>query len=114
MILKEILKSKIHSATITKTVLEYSGSIGIDKVLLLKSNILPGEKVHVLNFRTGQRFETYVIEETEGSGDIVLYGPAAHCGEVGDKVIILSYVLVTDEEKITPKIVFVDDKNCPI
>ena len=112
-IFREMLKSKIHGATITKKELYYSGSIGIDKALLLKSDILPGEKVQVLNFNNGQRFETYVIEEEENSGIIALYGPAARLGEVKDKVCIISYVLVNDlkAHKIKPKVVIADKKN---
>lgn len=75
-IFRQLFKSKIHRATITKKELRYDGSIGIDKKLLLESDLLAGEKVQVLNFNNGKRFETYVIEEKENSGDIVLYGPA--------------------------------------
>jgi len=111
-----MLKSKIHMATITKTELNYQGSIGIDKALLEKSDILPNEKVEVLNFNNGVRFETYVIEEKENSGVISLYGPAARCGIVGDKIVIISYVLVSEEDlkELNPKIIFVDEKNKPL
>lgn len=111
--LREILKSKIHKATITKTELNYEGSIGIDKTLLLKSDMVPGEKVQVLNFNNGLRLETYVIEEKENSGIIALYGPAARCGVVGDEICILSYMLVSPEglEKVKPKMVVVDKDN---
>ena len=107
--LREILKSKIHNAKITKKELYYEGSIGIDKVLLLKSDILPGEKVQVLNFNNGARFQTYVIEEKEDSGIIALYGPAARCAEIGDRICILSYALINEREidKIKPKIILV-------
>jgi len=112
-ILRQVLKSKIHGASITKKKLYYDGSIGIDKALLLESNILPGEKVQVLNFNNGQRLETYVIEEERGSGIIALYGPASRCGEIGDKLCIISYVLVSDDEisKIETKTIFVDEDN---
>ena len=108
-----MLNSKIHRATITKKELHYSGSIGIDKVLLAASGIAVGEKVHVLNVNSGARFETYIIEEKKGSGNVVLYGPAARCGEVGDKIIVISYVLATPDEaaNIKPIVVFVDEKN---
>jgi len=98
MKLRQILKSKIHNVVITKTKLNYHGSIGIDKALLLKNDILPGEKVQVLNFDNGQRFETYVIEEKKNSRTIALYGPAARCGEIGDRICIISYALVSDDE----------------
>jgi len=112
-VFRQILKSKIHGAIITKKELYYSGSIGIDKALLLKSDMLPGEKVQVLNFNNGQRFETYIIEEKENSGIIALYGPAARCGEVGDKLCIVSYVLVSDDEigKTKEKILLVSENN---
>lgn len=108
-----MLKSKIHGAVITKKELHYNGSIGIDKILLLKSDMIPGEKVQVLNFNNGQRFETYIIEEKKNSGVIALYGPAARCGEIGDKICIISYVLATDDEisKLDQKVVFVDKDN---
>jgi len=111
--LRQVLKSKIHNAKITKKELYYGGSIGIDKALLLKSDILPDEKVQVLNFNNGARFQTYVIEEKENSGIIALYGPAARCAEIGDKICVLSYALVNDEEidKIKQKIIFVDKNN---
>jgi len=113
MILREFLKSKIHRAVITKTELNYKGSIGIDKAILIKSDIFPGEKVHVLNFRNGQRFETYIIEEKEDSGKVILYGPAARLAHTGDEVCVLSYVLVSNEEvgKIRPKIVELNHEN---
>lgn len=111
MVLREILKSKIQKATITKIELDYQGSIGIDKAILDKGDIVPGEKVQVLNFNNGQRLETYVIEEKKNSGIIALYGPAARHGQIGDKVCILSYVLVSDEAKIKPKLVLLDKEN---
>lgn len=112
-VFRQMFKSKIHGAKITKKELHYSGSIGIDKALLLKSDMLPGERVQVLNFNNGQRFETYIIEEKENSGTIALYGPAARLGEVGDKICILSYVLVSEDEvnKIENKIVSVSENN---
>ena len=106
-------KSKIQKATITRTQMDYAGSIGIDEELIKLADILPNEKVQVLNLNTGARFETYVIKEKAGSGTICLYGPAAHKGEVGQKVFIISYCLVEDKEapQVEPKIVCVDDKN---
>jgi len=92
-----MFKSKIHNAVITQKELHYAGSIGIDKHLMKESDLLPGEKVQVLNFNNGQRFETYVIEEAENSGTVALYGPAARLGEIGDKICILSYAFVKNE-----------------
>ena len=113
MRLREVIKSKIHKATITKTELEYSGSIGIDKTLLVKTDIAPGERVQVLNFNNGRRLETYVIEEEENSGIIALYGPAARCGNVGDEICIVSYLLITADEiaKIKEKVIILDKNN---
>jgi len=96
--LKKFCMAKIHRATIKKKDIEYKGSIGIDKALLGKSGILPDEMVLVLNYNNGVRFETYVIEEEEGSGLIALYGPAAKLGEIGDEVIIISSAYLTPQE----------------
>ncbi|OGX15008.1 MAG: aspartate 1-decarboxylase [Omnitrophica WOR_2 bacterium RBG_13_41_10] len=111
--LRQVLKSKIHNATVTKKELYYEGSIGIDKALLLKSNILPNEKVQVVNLNNGARLETYVIGEKENSGIIALYGPAARQGEVGDRICIILYGLAEDNEVklIKPQVILLDDKN---
>ena len=113
MRLRQVMKSKIQKATITKTELDYNGSIGIDKLLLIESNIAAGERVQVLNFNNGNRFETYVIEEEKASGIIALYGPAAKLANIGDEVCIISYLLVTDDEiaKLKTKVVLVDKDN---
>lgn len=110
---RQMLKSKIHGAVITKKALNYAGSIGIDKKLMEESDLLPGEKVQVLNFNNGCRFETYAIEEKANSGTIALYGPAARMGEVGDKVCILSYILMSTPEakKLRGKVVLVAKGN---
>ena len=86
-----MLKSKIHRATLTGTKLDYEGSITFDENLLEKADILLGEQVHVLNINNGERFITYTIAAPRGSGTVFLNGPAARRGEVGDKIIILSY-----------------------
>lgn len=108
-----MLKSKIHGATITDKQLHYKGSITLDKNLLAAADILPGEQVHVLNLNTGDRSITYAISARAGSGAVVLNGPAARLGEVGDKIIVLSYCQCENDEarKIKPNIVHVDDKN---
>ena len=110
---REMLKSKIHRVTVTEAELYYEGSITVDKDLLEAANILPYEKVQVLNFNTGSRIDTYTIEGPAGSGTICLNGPAARLGSVGDEVIIVSYVLVPDNESnnFKPKVVSVDKKN---
>lgn len=106
-------KSKIQKATITYTKIDYEGSIGIDAVLMEKANILPNEKVQVLNLDTGARFETYVIKEEAHSGTICLYGPAAHLGKVGERVFIISYCLLEDKDAfcLSPKVLYVDKNN---
>jgi aspartate 1-decarboxylase len=106
-------KSKIHRAKITKVDLHYEGSIGIDKDLLKAADIHPNEIVQVVNIDNGARFETYTIEEESGSGDISLYGAAAHLGKVGDLIIIFSYGLVddADSKEVKLKVVKVDTKN---
>ena len=110
---REMCKSKIHKACVTGTELYYEGSIGIDKKLLDAANIFPYEFVHVVNLNNGSRFQTYVIEEKEGSGNIILYGPAARLGERGDIVIIISSVLAEAKEiqSLKTKVVHVDEKN---
>ena len=114
--LRQVLRSKIHMAKIVKTELSYEGSIGIDARLLTESGILPSERVQVLNLNNGERLETYVIEEEEGSGIVALYGPAAKRGQVGDRVCILSYALVDEKElmKIKPRTIILDEKNLVI
>lgn len=108
-----MLKSKIHGCFLTKTVLDYKGSVGIDEDLMRAADILENEEVQVLNLNNGERLETYTIKEKAGSGAIVLYGPAAKKGKVGDKIYILSYIIVDDKEakQIKPKIIKVDENN---
>ena len=108
-----MLKSKIHGATLTGTELDYEGSITIDEALLEKADILPGEQVQVLNINNGKRFVTYAIAAPPGSGTVLLNGPAARLGTVGDKVIIISYCqLPADKAKdLHAKKVLVDDEN---
>ncbi|MDH4210146.1 MAG: aspartate 1-decarboxylase [candidate division WOR-3 bacterium] len=108
-----VLKSKITEATITHTKLFYKGSMGIDSAVMKEVNILPGEKVHVLNYDNGKRLETYTIEEKAGSGRIVLYGPASKKGEVGQRLCILSYASMTyDSARVfKAKVVTLDSKN---
>jgi aspartate 1-decarboxylase len=110
---REMFKSKIHRATVTETELFYEGSITIDKRLLDASDILPYEKVQVVNLNNGIRMETYVLEGPRDSGMICLNGPAARLGYIGDEVIIISYSQMSDEEAKhhKPTIVLVDKQN---
>ncbi len=107
------LKSKIHSATITEANLHYMGSITIDEALLDAAHILPNEKVQVVNNNNGNRLETYVIKGERNSGIICLNGAAARMAQPGDKVIIITYAMMTEEEfqTFTPTVIIVDDNN---
>lgn len=111
--LRTILKSKIHRASVTEANLYYEGSITIDEKLMEKADILPGEKVEVLNLNNGQRLQTYAIRGKPGSRVICLNGPSARGACVGDQIIILSYVLADEKEAkaISPKIINVDERN---
>jgi len=108
-----MLKSKIHRAVLTGTELDYEGSIAIDRDLLEAADMLPGEQVQVLNLNNGSRLITYVIEAEAGSGTVLLNGPAARRGSVGDRVIVLSYCAVSEDEarRLRPRIVKVDGGN---
>jgi aspartate 1-decarboxylase len=108
-----MFKSKIHRATVTEANLNYVGSITIDKTLLKASNILPGEKVQIVNNFNGARLETYVIEGEADSGVICLNGAAARLVQPGDNLIIIASCWITAEEakELKPNIVFVDIKN---
>ena len=107
------LKSKIHRATVTQAALNYVGSITIDEELMINSGILEYEKVQVADVNNGNRFDTYVIAGDKGSGVICVNGAAAHKVDIGDKVIIMSYAQMSEEEakNTPPKVVFVDDEN---
>jgi aspartate 1-decarboxylase len=93
-----MLKSKLHRAVVTDSDLQYEGSIGIDKALLRAANMLPNERVDVLNINNGQRFSTYVIEAAEGSGQIVVNGAAARLVQKGDLVIICAFIQMTEDD----------------
>lgn len=109
----EVLKSKIHRATITQADLNYIGSISIDENLMEAANLIENEKVHIYNINNGERLETYVIKGKRDSGDISLNGAAARKAAIGDKIIIVSYASMDFEEakKFNPVIVFPDDHN---
>ena len=112
MLLK-MLRAKIHRATITQAEVEYVGSITIDRDLLDASGILPGECVLVSDLTDGARFETYVIEGPRGSGTICINGAAARLVDVGDKIIVMAFAYVAQEQAgtVRPKVVLVNDKN---
>ena len=110
---RTLMKSKIHRAVVTEADLNYVGSITIDKSLMEAADILPNEKVQVVNNNNGARFETYVIEGERDSGIICLNGAAARLVQKGDVVIIITYAAVSDEKARDwkPTLVFVDEKN---
>ena len=108
-----MLKGKIHRATVVQAEIDYVGSITIDDELMEAAGILEYERVQVVDVNNGNRLETYVIAGERGSGMICLNGAAAKLVEVGDKVIIMCYAQMTAEEfkDNPPKVVFVDDNN---
>ncbi len=110
---RTMCKSKIRGAVVTGTKLHYDGSIGIDEAILDAADLYPWERVQVVNLNNGARLETYVIKEKAGSGTICLKGPAARLGQVGDEIIIISYVELTEEEakSITPVVVNLENGN---
>ena len=109
----QVLKSKIHRATITQADLNYIGSITIDEDLMDAANMIEHEKVQVLNINNGERIETYIIKGVRGSGSITLNGAAARRAAVGDLVIIASYAILDFEEakRWVPSIIFPDSNN---
>ncbi len=111
--MRYMLKSKIHRATVTEADLNYVGSITIDKEIMDAADIIENEKVTIVNNNNGARFETYVIEGLPGSGIICLNGAAARLASRGDIVIILTYTIMDDEEckDHKPKLVFMDERN---
>jgi aspartate 1-decarboxylase len=108
-----MMKSKLHRATVTEANLNYVGSITIDEDLMDLMDVYENEKVQVVNNNNGARFETYVIPGPRGSGVICLNGAAARLAHPGDKVIIISYGIMTSEEAKAhkPIVVLLDDRN---
>ncbi|NVM20872.1 MAG: aspartate 1-decarboxylase [Desulfobacterales bacterium] len=111
--IRTLLKSKIHRATVTDVDIDYEGSLGIDADLMKAANILPYEMVQVYNIGNGERFETYAIEEAPGSGTIALKGAAARKGARGDLIIIACYTSIDDKdlEDFKPAIILLDENN---
>ena len=108
-----MLKGKIHCATVTEANLAYMGSITIDEALMEAAGILANERVQVVDNNNGARLETYVIPGPRASGVICLNGAAARCAQVGDVVIIMAYALFSEEEarSYRPTVVLVDESN---
>ncbi|MFD2616639.1 aspartate 1-decarboxylase [Terrilactibacillus laevilacticus] len=111
--LRHMMKSKIHRATVTEANLNYMGSITIDRDILAATNILPHEKVQIVNNHNGARLETYVIEGEAGSGTICLNGAAARLVQKGDTVIIISYAVMDDQQchDYEPIVAFMNKDN---
>ena len=109
----EILKSKIHRATVTDANLNYVGSLTLDPILMQRANLNEYEKIHVLNITNGSRLITYIIKGESGSGEICINGAAAHLVSKGDLVIIAAYCSISesDAKNFKPTIVHVDNKN---
>ncbi len=109
----EVVKSKIHRVTVTGADLNYIGSITIDETLMEASNIIEGEKVHIVNINNGERLETYAIKGTRNSGEITLNGPAARKVQKGDVIIIIAYASMEFEKAkaFNPAIIFPNEKD---
>jgi len=116
MLLREMGKSKIHRATVTQAELHYEGSITVDAKLLEAADILPGEKVQVVDISNGARLETYTIPAAAGSGVVCVNGAAARLVQPGDLVILITYCHLPDDEARdhAMKVVFVDASNRPL
>lgn len=110
---RTMMNGKIHRARVTEANLNYVGSITIDPDLLEAANILPNEKVQIVNNNNGERFETYTIKGTRGSGEICVNGAAARKVQIGDVVIIISYVMMSDcdAQEHEPHVVIVNEEN---
>ena len=111
--LRQMLRSKIHRATVTDANLEYEGSLTVDEVLMEAAGLLSYEQVMVSNLNNGERFETYVIPGPKGTGIICLNGPTARKGVKGDRIVIFCYESYNEQELKTfqPTIILVDEKN---
>lgn len=111
--LRQMLKSKIHRATVTDANVNYEGSVTIDEQLMVEANIIEYEKVLLANITTGSRLETYAITGKWGSGIICANGAAALHNKVGDKILIMSFCALPDKDakRLRPKLVIVDEKN---
>lgn len=111
--LRLMLRSKIHRATVTDANLEYDGSLTLDEELLAAAGILPYEQVMVSNLNNGERFETYVIPGRRGSGIVCLNGPTARKGVTGDLIVVFCYEYYNEQElaHYQPTVILVDAKN---
>lgn len=108
-----MLKSKVHNAVTTQSNLDYEGSLTLDETLMRAADMLPNEQVHVYNLSNGERFITYLIRGDKDSGVVGVNGAAAHLAKEGDRLIIVTYVTMDDDEAdfYRPKIVLVNENN---
>lgn len=111
--LRTIYKSKIQGARVTDANLEYEGSVTIDEEILEAADIIPNERVQIVNLNNGSRIETYVIAGKKGSGIICMNGGAARWAVVGDRILIISYVLMETKDAVVfkPKVIYLNEKN---
>ncbi|RSS82233.1 aspartate 1-decarboxylase [Streptomyces sp. WAC06614] len=111
--LRTMMKSKIHRATVTQADLHYVGSVTVSADLMEEADLLPGEQVDIVDIDNGARLTTYVIEGPRGHGVIGINGAAARLISPGDLVILIAYATVTDDEAraLKPRVVFVDEHN---
>jgi len=110
---RTMLKSKIQKAVVRQAQLDYEGSLGLDGALMDAADMVQFEKVHIYNVTNGERFSTYLIREEPGSGQVAIYGAAAHKAGVGDELIIVSYVQLEEEEIgfFMPRVIILDGRN---
>ncbi len=106
----KILKSKIHHLKVTGKNLYYDGSLGLSTEIMEKASLFPGESVLVINLSNGERFETYIIP-CEEKGVCILNGGAARKGEIGDRLIVLSFLYTENPKEVSPVIIKVDEEN---
>ena len=111
--LRTMMRAKVHGATVTEVNLDYEGSLALDSRIMEELDILPNEMVQVLNLNNAARFTTYIIPGERDSGAVSLNGAAARLAAVGDKVLLVFYALMSDEEARThrPKVAVVDERN---
>lgn len=110
---RQMLRAKIHRATVTDACLDYEGSLTVDEDLLDAAGILPYEAIVISNLNNGERFTTYAMAGKRGSGAIVLNGPTARKGAIGDQIIIFCYEFYAEDEikRHAPRIIKVDERN---
>jgi aspartate 1-decarboxylase len=114
--LREMLRAKVHRATVTDRNVEYVGSLTLDASLMEACDLLPYERIDVYDVHNGERFSTYLMAGEPNSGTCCVNGAAARLVEVGDKIIIAAYAALTDEEarQHRPRVLLVDGKNRPL